>query len=273
VDPAQPDSVHLTDAPERAAARSLPELEAAVDLARRTVALGRAARAASGIRTRQPLRVARVKLPAAARGGLSADPDVAGALTSEIVDELNVRELQLIGDEAEMVERSLYPLLPIVGPRHGKAVGAIMAGARSGGWRLGDDGTVEVGGVVLQPDEFELTARAKPGHEVAEEGDLLVALDTTLDPELEAAGFAREVAHRLQALRREAGFEISDRIRYAIGLTADAEARLNPHLQWLHGEVLATEGSLGLEVDLPDAAARATVELDGETVELAVARA
>ena len=144
----------------------------------------------------------------------------AQALTAEIVDELNVRELELIGDEAEMVERSLYPLLPVVGPRHGKAVGAIMAGARSGEWRLRDDGTVEVGEVVLQPDEFELTARAKTGHEVAEEGDLLVALDTTVDDELEAEGLAREVAHRLQALRREAGFEISDRIRFAIGLPA-----------------------------------------------------
>ena len=247
VDPAQPDSVHLTDAPERVAGRSLPELEAAVDLARRTVALGRAARAASGIRTRQPLRVARVKLPAAARGGLSADPDVAEALTSEIVDELNVRELELIGDEAEMVERSLYPLLPVVGPRHGKDVGAIMAGARSGEWRLRDDGTVEVGEVVLQADEFELTARAKSGHEVAEEGDLLVALDTTVDDELEAEGLAREVAHRLQALRREAGFEISDRIRFAIGLRAEAAARLDPHLDWLRAELLATEGALGLE--------------------------
>ena len=55
----------------------------------------------------------------------------------------------------------------------------------------------------LQPDEFELTARARPGHEVAEEGDLLVALDTSLDAELEAEGLAREVAHRLQAMRRE----------------------------------------------------------------------
>ena len=89
-----------------------------------------------------------------------------------------MRGFELIGDESEMVERSLYPLLPIIGPRHGKAVGAIMAGARSGEWQLRDDGTVEVGGVVLQPDEFELTARARPGHEVAEEGDLLVALDT-----------------------------------------------------------------------------------------------
>jgi isoleucyl-tRNA synthetase len=273
VDSAQPDSVHLTESPERVAERSLPELEAAVDLARRTVALGRAARAASGIRTRQPLRAVRVKLPAAARGALAADAGIADALTAEVLDELNVRGLELIGDESEMVERSLYPLLPVVGPRHGSAVGAIMAGARSGEWQLRDDGTVEVGGVGLQPDEFELTARAKPGHEVAEEGDLLVALDIELDDALVAAGFAREIAHRLQALRREAGFDISDRIRYAIRLTAEAEARLSPHLEWLQDEVLATDGTLGLDADLPEAAARAKVELDGETVELAVARA
>ena len=70
--------------------------------------------------------------------------------------------------------------------------------------------------MTLQPDEFELTARARPGHEVAEDGDLLVALDTTLDDELEAEGLAREVAHRLQAMRRAAGYEISDRVRVAI---------------------------------------------------------
>ena len=117
-----------------------------------------------------------------------------------------------------------------------------MAGARSGEWRLRDDGTVEVGGVVLQADEFELTARAKSGHEVAEEGDLLVALDTTVDDELEAEGLAREVAHRLQALRREAGFEISDRIRFAIGLRAEAAARLDPHLEWLAGRAARDGG-------------------------------
>jgi len=250
-------------------------VETAVGLARRVVGLGRAARSASSVRTRQPLRSARIKLPASARGALSPDRAVADELASEVLEELNVRELQLIPDESEMVERSLFPLLPVVGPRHGKAVGAVMAGARSGEWELREDGTVAVGGVVLQPDEFELTARARPGHEVAEDGDLLVGLDTVLDDELRAAGFAREVAHRLQALRREAGFEISDRIRYEIVLSAEAAARLDPHLQWLHGEVLATEGSLTLEPDplFSDAAARATVELDGETVELAVARA
>ena len=275
VDSERPDSAHLADWPEPTSARRDPEIETAVGLARRVVGLGRAARSASSVRTRQPLRSVRVKLPPSARAALSPDPAVADELTAEVLEELNVGELQLIPDESEMVERSLYPLLPVVGPRHGKAVGAVMAGARSGEWELHDDGTVEVGGVILQPDEFELTARARPGHEVAEDGDLLVALDTGLDDELRAAGFAREVAHRLQALRREAGFEISDRIRYEIVLSADAAARLDPHLQWLHGEVLAIEGSLRVEPDplFSDVAARATAELDGETLELAVARA
>jgi isoleucyl-tRNA synthetase len=273
VDPAQPDSVHLAEMPERTPGRADADIEAAVDLARRTVSLGRAARAASGVRTRQPLRTVRVKLPAAAKGALSPDTKVDGELRSQVLDELNARALELIPDESEMVERSLYPLLPVIGPRHGSAVGAIMAAVRGGDWSLNGDGTARVGAVTLQLDEFELTARARPGHEVAEDGDLLVALDTTLDAELEAAGFAREVAHRLQALRREAGFEISDRVVVAIGCTAVAAARLHPHLPWLRTELLATEMSLGLDVGLPNAADRATVVLDGETVELAVARA
>ncbi|MDQ2689396.1 MAG: DUF5915 domain-containing protein, partial [Chloroflexota bacterium] len=213
-----------------------------------------------------------VKLPASARGAFSPDAAVAAELTREVIDELNVRGLELIPDESEMVERTLYPLLPVIGPRHGKAVGAIMAAVRAGDWQLGEDGTVEVGGATLQADEFELTARARPGHEVAEDGDLLVALDTTVDEELAAEGLAREVAHRLQGLRREAGFEISDRIRFALGASETAAAQLHPHLEWLKGEVLATEGSLGHEAGMPDAQARATVELDGQSIELAVVR-
>jgi isoleucyl-tRNA synthetase len=271
VDASAPDSVHLTDFPERVPGRAEAGVEAAVDLARRTVALGRTARAASGVRTRQPLQALRAKLPGGA-AGFSPDPAIADELTTQVLDELNVRTLEPIPDESEMVERSLYPLLPVIGPRHGKAVGAVMAGARSGGWEVHDDGTATVGGVTLQADEFELTARARTGHEVAEDGDLLVALDTTIDDDLAAEGLAREVAHRLQALRKSAGFEISDRIVFAVGISADAAARLGPHLPWLLDELLATDGSLGLEVELDDAAARESVTLDGERIELAVRR-
>ena len=275
VDSSQPESVHLAEAPSPSG-RADASVDAAMDLARRTVALGRAVRAAAGVRTRQPLRAVRVKLPAAARGAFSPDAAVASEIAREIAEELNVREVQLIPDESEMVERTLYPLLPVIGPRHGKAVGAVMAGARSGDWQLNDDGTVSVGGVWLQPDEFELTARARRGHEVGEDADLLVALDTEVDEELVAEGLAREVAHRLQALRKSAGYEISDRVRVAISGDRALLDRLDAHREWLAGELLATELAIaadagGAALDAPDAVDDAP--LDGAPLRLEVARA
>jgi hypothetical protein len=101
---------------------------------------------------------------------------------NEILEELNAKLLEILTDASELVDRTLYPLLPVIGPRHGADVGRIMAAARSGEWRLLPDGGADAGGVVLAPDEFQLTARARPGHEVAESGDMLVALDTHLSP-------------------------------------------------------------------------------------------
>ena len=273
VDADAPDSVHLVDFPEPVPGRGDAETDTAVELARRTVALGRAARAASGIRTRQPLRAVRVKLPAAAGDALSPDAAVDAELTAQVTEELNVHALEPIGDEAGMVERSLYPLLPVVGPRHGRAVGAIMGGARAGDWRLNGDGTATVGGVTLQPDEFELTARARPGHEVAEDGDLLVALDTAIDEALAAEGMAREVAHRLQALRKAAGYEISDRIRASVSGPPEAVAALESHRDWLAGEVLAVELEVAPDATLEEADATERMELEGRALDLAVARA
>ena len=273
VDGEAPDSVHLADVPHPREGWRDIEIEDAVVLARRVVAAGRTARAASGIRTRQPLARVRVKLPPAAADGLSADPAVGDELTDHVLEELNVRDLAILDDESEMVERTLYPLLPVIGPRHGAAVGAVMAGARAGDWRLSDDGRVEVGGVTLAVDEFQLTARARPGHEVAEDGDLLVALDTALTPELEAEGMAREVAHRLQGLRKAAGYEISDRIVAAVAGEPDAVARLAPHRAWLANEVLATDLQIGGEADLADPDRSETIDLDGTGLRLGVRRA
>jgi isoleucyl-tRNA synthetase len=273
VDASAPDSVHLADFPERVAGRSDVELEAAVERARRVVALGRTARAASGVRTRQPLRAVHVKLPATADGRLAADRTTADALREQVLEELNVRALELIPDESEMVERVLYPVLPVIGPRHGAAVGRIMAGARSGAWRLLDDGRAEVGGVTLEADEFQLTARARPGHEVAEEGDLLVALDTEIDAELADEGLAREVAHRLQNLRKQAGYEISDRIAVAVSGDPTSIDRLAPHRDWLAEETLATSIVLAVDGALPEADRSELLTLDGAELHLAVRRA
>jgi isoleucyl-tRNA synthetase len=272
VDPTAPDSVHLADFPKPVSGRAEPATEGAVDLARRTVALGRTARSASGVRTRQPLRSVRVKLPGR-RATLSDHPATDAELTAQVLDELNVRLLELIPDESEMVERTLYPLLPVLGPRHGRAVGAVMAGARSGDWALQPDGTVAVGGVTLQADEFELTARARPGQEVAEDGDLLVALDTEIDEELASEGLAREVAHRLQAMRKGAGYEISDRIRVAVAADETTDGRLAPHRDWLAAEVLAEELVMAPDAALTDADLRESMDVDGAALTLEIGRA
>ena len=268
VDASAPDSVHLADFP-GALARADPTVERQMALARRIVALGRTARAASGWKVRQPVAAVRVKLPARA-SALSNDPEVDSALTAEILDELNAKRLELISDESAMVERTLYPLLPVIGPRHGRSVAAVMAGARAGDWRLLDDGRAEVGGITLEPDEFELTARARPGHDVATDGDLLVAIDTQLDEALMAEGLAREVGHRLQNLRKAAGYQISDRIIASVDGDPDLVARLAPHRDWLAEEILATDLVLGREME--DADRREEAELDGAKLRLAVRR-
>ena len=273
VDGDAPDSVHLSDMPSRRPDRAAPQIDAAVALARRVVVLGRAARSASGMKTRQPIAAVRVKLPAGSGGRLSADPEVDAELRTDLLDELNVRSLEVLDDASELVDRVLYPLLPVIGPRHGVGVGGIMAAVRSGDWRLLEDGRALVGTVTLESDEFQLTARARPGHEVAEDGDLLVALDTRLTPELQAEGLAREVAHRLQNLRRAAGFEVSDRIVVAIGGDPELVERLASHRDWLAAETLASEMALDPDatLDRPDRAEELVLE-EG-IVRLAVRRA
>jgi isoleucyl-tRNA synthetase len=271
VDPAAPDSVHLADYPAPPPGRRDLALEEAVARARAVAALGHSARAGSGVRVRQPLGVVRVRR--AGGGSLADDPATDAELTAQVLDELNVKVLELIPDASALVERTLRPLLPVLGPRRGSAVGAIMAAARSGDWQPLADGRIVAGGVTLEPDEFELVARARAGHAVAEEGDLLVALDTTLTPELEAEGTAREVAHRLQGLRKEAGYEISDRIAVAIGGDAAILGSLEPHRAWLADELLATALEIGPQARLDGADREEAMALDGGRLELSVRRA
>jgi isoleucyl-tRNA synthetase len=271
VEPEAPDSVHLADFPTPQGERRDVALEAAVARARRVVALGHAARAASGVRVRQPLPTLRLRRRGG--GGLTDDPAVDRELTAQVLDELNVKRLTLIPDDSGLIERSLRPLLPVIGPRRGSAVAGIMTAARAGEWRQLDDGRVEAGGHVLEPDEFELIARARPGHEIAEEGELLAALDTTITPELEAEGMAREVGHRLQGLRKAAGYAISDRISAAIGGDAGLVNRLKAHRDWLAGELLADALALDPDATIDDADRLEELELDGRRLRLAIRRA
>ena len=267
-----PDSVHLTDFPSPVAGRSDPEVDRAVEVAQRIVALGRSARAAAGLKVRQPIAALRVKLPTDSEAGLSRDPATAAELVSQVLEELNAKRIEFLDDESELVERSLRPLLPVVGPRRGPAVADIMRAARAGAWTLLADRRAEIAGLCLEPDEFELVARRREGYEVAAEDDLIVALDTQLTPELVAEGVTREVAHRLQAMRRAAGYQISDRIAVAIAGDHALLEMLAPRREWLAAETLATELALAPDAALDGADRQEAARLPEGELRLAVRR-
>ena len=157
-DPAAPDSVHLTrwPAPELAALRD-EALEEAMAVARRAVDLSRTLRGAAGLKARQPLARLWLALP----GGDLGEMD---ALLELVRVEANVKVVELIGDESELVDRGVKVLLPRVGRRLGARIPEVMAAAREGRFEIHADGSVTLAGETLAPDEVEIQATPRPGH-------------------------------------------------------------------------------------------------------------
>jgi isoleucyl-tRNA synthetase len=214
VDPAAPDSVHLTRWPaaELAACRDV-ELERAMATTRKAVELARTLRGSAGIKVRQPLARLWIALP----GGDLPERD---ALLELIREEVNVRSVELIGDESELVERRIKPLLPKIGKKLGAKIPDVMAAAREGTAEINPDGSVKLAGVTLAPDEVEILATPRPGTAVAHDEGLVVVIDTELTPDLVAEGDARELQRAIQDLRKEAGLERDARIEvWVIGLS------------------------------------------------------
>ncbi len=217
IDDRVPHSVHLSGFPRLDALRD-ERLEAAMAVARRAVDLARALRAGAGLKTRQPLARMWLALP----GGELAERD---ALLELVADEVNVKSVQLIGDESELVDRRVKVLLPKVGRRLGGRVPAVMAAARDGAVEIRPDGSVELAGEVLAADEVEILATPRPGTAVAHDEGLVVVIDTALTPELRAEGDARELQRAVQELRKRAGLDLDDEIDLRVdGLAPEVAA-------------------------------------------------
>ena len=254
----QPDSVHLTRFPDLTGLRDEP-LEASMSVAMRAVDLVRTLRAQAGLRTRQPI----AKLWIAWPGGDVVERD---ALLALVADEVNVKAIELIDDESELVDRRVKILLPKVGRRLGPKIPEVMAAARDGRFELAEDGSVTLAGVTLGPDEVETQASPKPGTAVAHDQGLVVVIDTQLTPELVAEGDARELQRAIQDLRREAGLALDDRIDLWVGSVPAAVAT---HLPSVATETLA---SLVPGEPPADAPHHATIELDAGPVAMALRR-
>jgi isoleucyl-tRNA synthetase len=242
-----PDSVHLREFPEPTEALADAELERGMDAVRRTVELGRAARAESRIKVRQPLRRAVVVASGAERQAISERADL-------VTSELNIKELEFVSEESELVRYRLKPNYRALGPRFGKqmpqlaaaiealdptSVAQALADGREVGVNLnGHDHT-------LGPEDISLVMEPLEGYQVEAAAGHAVALALEVDDELRREGLAREIVHAVQGARREAGLEVTDRI----ALTLDGDAELldaaRAHEEHLAGETLARAVAYG----------------------------
>jgi isoleucyl-tRNA synthetase len=230
VTPSLPDSVHLTQGPADVMAPLRDEpLERSMALARRAVDLVRTLRGQAGLKVRQPLARLWLALP-------GRDLDELGALLELIRAEANVKAVELIGDESELVDRGVKVLLPKVGKRLGARIPAVMAAAREGRFEIHPDGSVTLAGETLAPDEVEIQATPRAGTAVAHDDGMVAIIDTTLTPELRAEGDARELQRAIQDLRKDAELELDDRIELWVD---GAPAELAPFLAQVAAETLA----------------------------------
>jgi isoleucyl-tRNA synthetase len=264
-----PDSVHLCDYPEPDPDLANPELEAGVEAARRAVELGRAARAQAGVKMRQPLRKAVI----VATGAERAEIERLGRL---VAGELNVKELEFVSEEAELVRYQAKPNYRALGPRFGKlmpkAAAAIealdadhVAEAARGERRIG----VNVDGAEheLGPDDVTLVMQPLDGYQVEAQAGRAVALALDLDDELRREGLAREVVHAVQNARKEAGLDVSDRISLSLGGDAELIDAARAHEEYVSGETLAT--SVAYDADGSARPAR----IEGRELRIALERA
>ena len=266
VDPTAPASVHLTDFPVADPAWRDEDVSSAMATARRLVELGRQARTDSGHRIRQPLARALVAVPAREAPGLAL-------IAHEITEELNLHVVELADASGGVVDRSLRPNFRALGPAFGAdaprvagvlsgldtaATESLLAAGFEGDLRLDIDGD----SFTVTPEMYEIVEMPRTGWSVARDGSYAVALDTTLTPELEVEGAARELVRAVNEQRKTTGLDLADRIRLEVVFEPQAlGGRIQEagHLDIVRREVLASVVEVG--ADLDDGADVATVTL------------
>lgn len=269
-------SVHLADWPlglgaegaGPASAALLPrdrELVALMDIVREVCSAGHSVRKAAGCRARLPL--ASVTVAGARAPALRPFADL-------IADELNVKRVELVDEVTGVAERVLQVNPANLGPRLGPATQEVIAAVRRGSWSHVPGGGVEVAGHMLGSDEFfvSLVPKDPRSARALASNDIVVALDLTVTPELEAEGLARDIVRQVQELRKRSGFDVSDHIRLVLGFAGDAPLRqaAEANLRLIAGETLADEVALEEHVV---AGAERLVVADGRYVWAAVERA
>ena len=263
VDKSAPESIHLCDWPKKDESFIDPELEANMAAVLNIVVLGRSARNAANIKNRQPVAAMYVQGKAL--------PDM---YVSIIADELNVKEVRFVDDASSFISYRVKPQLKTLGPRYGKllpkinqylageGVGNAVVAAHNRGesYKFDIDGTE----ISLAAEDVLVSTEENAGFVTVTEHDLSVVLDTNLTPELIEEGFVREIVSKVQTMRKEAGFEVTDHIVLSHHGNSLIEGIFARHGAEIAADTLADSIKLGSAGYVKD------WEINGESVTLGV---
>jgi isoleucyl-tRNA synthetase len=237
------ESVHLAMIPEVNNAVLENDLETRMEKAQRIVSLVRAIRNTSNMKVRQPLK--RIIVPV----NSEKDKQAIRRMETLILDEINVKNIEYVEDDSEIVKKSVKPNFKVLGPKYGKNVQAIAGAIRNFGAAeiktLEKNGqlTVSVNGAetTVIKEDVEILHEDIKGWVVETDNELTVALDTELTEELIDEGFAREFVNRVQNMRKDAGYEITDRITIAYRASDRLAKALVLQNSYITSETLAQE--------------------------------
>ena len=244
IDSDAPESIHLTDYPVADESMIDPELEENMDHVLKIVVLGRAARNESGIKNRQPIARMMVKAPY----------EIPEFYQEIITEELNIKKVEMTDDADSFISYTFKPQLKTVGPKFGKLVGGIRKAlteidGSAAMKELNEEGTLtlDINGasVVLSRDDLLIDMAQSEGFETQSDGKVTVVLDKKLTPELIEEGFVRELISKIQTMRKEAGFEVMDRIRLFVSGNERLEKVIRDNSGTIGRDVLADDFTIG----------------------------
>ncbi|MBV9230527.1 MAG: class I tRNA ligase family protein, partial [Chloroflexi bacterium] len=280
-------SVHLCDWPQANENLVDEQLTRETHLAMRIVGLGRAAREKAQIRVRQPLNALYVRVPSL------AEEEALTRLSNQILEELNIKRLELIGNDSDMLAYTLKPQVKILGPKYGPLVQKILAlfktldehEVQKAAEELNTTGTLKLAvgdkEVELTSEEVEVISTARPGFVTAEERGYIAALETTITPELREEGLVRDLTHFIQDMRKKAGLNIEDHIGLALYTDVELARILQPYQREIMAETLAQNMLLSIsQRDYPsfEETYRETIsptslkKLEGYTIEVVLGK-
>ena len=245
------DSVHLTTFPVADETLIDQPLEERMELAQKISSLVLSIRKKINIRVRQPLN--RILLPIQS----SEMQEQVNLVRNLVLSEVNVKDLEYITDTAGILVKRIKPDFKKLGPRYGKLMKALAEKVASIGQE--DIITLETEGelrfelqgeeVVINKDDIEIISEDIPGWQVANLGNLTVALDVTITPELWQEGIARELINRIQNLRKEKGFDVTDHIIVNLQIHKEIAAAIDKNISYICTEILAREFNVVEQVD------------------------